>query len=160
MVSARVPGLNNLVVSLKKEHTIYSSIIEVISITKWCLVVYKHVGYFIQVAGKAFTQIWNYCSFFKFLNHSYLMEFKNHCTLLIIAFNPMVKCAKKVEFQIYRLITKICDWAKDDDRLQFKKYMSDQTVILPKWFYHEGIILGKEQFDYSYTFWTTAYFHI
>ena len=69
MVSASVYGLNNLLVSLKKEHTIYSSIIEVISITKWCLVVYKHVGYFIQVAGKAFTQIWNYCSFFKFIGN-------------------------------------------------------------------------------------------
>ena len=32
----------------------------------------------------------------------------------------------------YRLITKICDWAKYDNRLQFKKYMSDQAFILPK----------------------------
>ena len=36
-----------------------------------------------------------------------------------------------------RLITKICDWAKYDNRLWFKKYMSDQTVffskMIPSW---------------------------
>ena len=31
-----------------------------------------------------------------------------------------------------RLITKICDWAKYENRLQFKKYMSNQTVLFPK----------------------------
>ena len=51
-----------------------------------------------------------------------------------------------------RQITKICDWAKYDYRLQFKKYMTYQTVILPKWFSHEGIILTKEQFHHSHTF--------
>ena len=30
--------------------------------------------------------------------------------------------------------------------------MSDQTVLLPKWFSHEGIILAKAQFDHLYTF--------
>ena len=38
--------------------------------------------------------------------------------------------------------------------------MSDQAVILPKWFSHEGIILAKGPFDHSCTFWTTAYYHI
>ena len=31
-----------------------------------------------------------------------------------------------------RLITKICDWAKMFKWAQIKKYMSDQSVILPK----------------------------
>ena len=34
--------------------------------------------------------------------------------------------------------------------------MSDQTVLLPKWFSHGGIILAKGQLDHSYTFWTMA----
>ena len=32
--------------------------------------------------------------------------------------------------------------------------MSDQPVILPKWFSYEGILLAKGQLDHSYTFWT------
>ena len=32
----------------------------------------------------------------------------------------------------YRMITKICDWAKYDNRLYFKKYVSDETVLLSK----------------------------
>ena len=44
---------------------------------------------------------------------------------------------------IYRLITKICDWAKQDNRPQLKKYMSDQTVILPKWLTHWGNHFGQ-----------------
>ena len=31
-----------------------------------------------------------------------------------------------------RLITRICDWAKYKNRLQFKKYMSDQSALFPK----------------------------
>ena len=41
--------------------------------------------------------------------------------------------AIKVNFYSFqRLITKICDWSKYDNRLQCKKYMSDQTVLLLK----------------------------
>ena len=32
--------------------------------------------------------------------------------------------------------------------------MSDQSVLLPKWFTHGGITLAKEQLGHSYTFWT------
>ena len=32
--------------------------------------------------------------------------------------------------------------------------MSDQPVLLPKWFTHGGITLAKGQLGYSYTFWT------
>ena len=32
--------------------------------------------------------------------------------------------------------------------------MSDQAGILPKWFFHWGIILAKGQLGHSYTFWT------
>ena len=31
--------------------------------------------------------------------------------------------------------------------------MSYETVLLPKWLSHQGIILAKEQFHNSYTFW-------
>ena len=34
--------------------------------------------------------------------------------------------------------------------------MSDQAVILPKWFPHGRIILAKGQLDHSYTLWTMA----
>ena len=34
--------------------------------------------------------------------------------------------------------------------------MSDQAVLLPKWFSHGGIILAKGQLDHSYTFWTMS----
>ena len=34
--------------------------------------------------------------------------------------------------------------------------MSDQAVLLPKWFSHGGIILAKGHLDHSYTFWTMA----
>ena len=34
--------------------------------------------------------------------------------------------------------------------------MSDQAVLLPKWFSHGGIILAKGQFDHSYPFWTLS----
>ena len=32
----------------------------------------------------------------------------------------------------YSLITKICDWAEYDNSLQFKKCVSDETVLLSK----------------------------
>ena len=32
-------------------------------------------------------------------------------------------------------------------------YMSDQAVILPKWFSYRGIILAKEKLDHSDTYW-------
>ena len=31
--------------------------------------------------------------------------------------------------------------------------MSDQAVLLPKWFTHGGIILGKEQLGHLNTYW-------
>ena len=34
--------------------------------------------------------------------------------------------------------------------------MSDQSVILPKWFTHGGITLAKGQLGHSYTFWTRS----
>ena len=31
--------------------------------------------------------------------------------------------------------------------------MSDETDLLPKWLSNQGIILAKDQFHHSYTFW-------
>ena len=37
-----------------------------------------------------------------------------------------------------------------------KKDTSDQTVLLPKWCTHRGIILAKGQLCHSFTFWTMS----
>ena len=38
--------------------------------------------------------------------------------------------------------------------------MSDQAVLLPKWFPHERIELRKGELDYSYKFWTMTNYDI
>ena len=43
---------------------------------------------------------------------------------------------------------------------KFKKYMSDQAVLLSKWSPHWRIILAKYKPRHSYTFWTKVYYDI
>ena len=52
----------------------------------------------------------------------------------------------------YRLIPKICEWAKYQNR-HSSKSMSYETVLLPNWSSHQGRNLAKKQFHNSYTFW-------
>ena len=59
--------------------------------------------------------------------------------LLLTTYPPLLTCSmvytltKSGHFwNTQRVMPNICDWAKNHNRLQFKKYISDQSVVLPK----------------------------